>query len=366
MRVPSLVLTLAVVASLSAPARAAAQRWQVDLAGNTVGYDTAGRVTSASIAPLIEWNRQAVYGTLSGALAAFEASQWTSQGHGDLSLLFTPTQSLQSLRAEVIGSADGSVHSSGYRTAGTRGELRLHLSGRSAGFWIGGTAASGWTSGSTGITTVFGPTAGAWSRYGAWNATAVWSPFRLAGAWYQQIEGRVSTSIGPADLTGSAGWRGVPSGSGLANTTWGGGSVAVWFAPQAAFVVGAGSYPSDLIQALPRGRYISAGIRLARRRATVWVRPSPGRMLYTQERGESQLQFAVPGATRVDIVGDWTAWQPVPLARAPDGRWILQVRLSPGVYRFNLVVDGTRWIAPEDVGSVDDGFGGKIGLFVVP
>ncbi len=360
-----MVLALAVVASLSTPVRAAAQRWQVDFAGNTVGYDTASRVTSASIAPLFEWNRQAVYATLSGALAAFEAGQWTSQGHGDLSLLFTPT-SLRSLRTEVVGSADGSVHSSGYRTAGTRGELRVHLTGRSAGFWIGGTAASGWTSASTGITPAFGPTAGAWSRYGAWNATAVWSPFRLAGAWYQQIEGRVSTSVGAVDFTGSLGWRGVPSGSGLSNTAWGGVSVAVWFAPRAAFVVGAGSYPSDLLQALPRGRYLSAAIRLTRGRSMVWVRPSPGRTLYTQERGGSELRFAVPGAAGVDVVGDWTGWQPVPLARAQDGRWILQVSLAPGVYRFNLVVDGKRWITPDEVGSVDDGFGGKISLFLVP
>jgi len=346
--------------------RAAAQRWQVDVAGNTVGYDTTGRITSASIAPLIEWNKRTVYATVSGAFAAFEASQWTSQGHGDLSFLFAPARSLRSVRTEVVGSLDGSVHSSGYRTAGTRGEFRVHVAGRSGGLWVGGTAATGWTSSSTGIATAFGPTAGVWGRRGAWNATAVWTPFRLEAAWYQQVEGRVTTSVGPVEFAGYAGWRGARSFTGLPNTGWGGGTVTVWFLRQAAVVLGAGSYASDLLQALPKGRYLSAAIRFSRGRPSVWAGSSAGRTLYAHDRGEADLRFSVAGASRVDLVGDWTGWQPVPMQRAPDGRWFLRVSLAPGVHRFNLLVNGERWIVPEGVASVDDGFGGKISLLVVP
>jgi Glycogen recognition site of AMP-activated protein kinase len=361
------IVALAIAASIAAAVgQAAAQRWQVDLAGNTVGYDTAGRIASASIAPLIEWDKATVYATLSGVLAAFEASQWTSQGHGDLSLLFAPARSLRLVRTEVVGSADGSVHSSGYRTAGTRAELRLHVAGRSAGFWIGGTAATGWTSRSTGIATAFGPSAGAWGRRGAWNATAVWTPFRLEGAWYQQGEGRVATSAGPVDVLGYVGWRRAPTVSGLPTTSWGGGTVTLWFTAQAALVFGGGTYASDLLQGLPNGRYLSAAIRLTRGRPSVWAGPSADRALYTRDRGPAELRFAAPGASRVDLAGDWTGWQPVPMQRTPDGRWLLRVSLAPGVHRFNLVVDGERWIVPEGVASVDDGFGGKISLLVVP
>ncbi|HXI65747.1 MAG TPA: glycogen-binding domain-containing protein [Gemmatimonadales bacterium] len=361
------IVALALTASVAASAgQAAAQRWQVDLAGNTVGYDTAGRITSVSIAPLIEWNKPTVYATLSGVLAAFEASQWTSQGHGDLSLLFAPARSLRLLRTEVVGSADASVHSSGYRTAGTRGEFRLHVAGGSAGLWIGGTAATGWTSSSTGIATAFGPTVGAWGRRGAWNATAVWTPFRLEGAWYQQGEGRVATSAGPVDVMGYVGWRLAPTVSRLPTTSWGGGTVTVWFTSQAALVFGGGTYASDLLQGLPRGRYLSGAIRLSRGRPTVWAGPSAGRALYARDRGQAEFRFGVPGASRVDLAGDWTGWQPVPMQRTPDGRWLLRVSLAPGVHRFNLVVDGERWIVPEGVASIDDGFGGKISLLVVP
>lgn len=367
MNARSTSLALAILTSALVPgSRAAAQRWQVDAAGNSVGYDTAGHITSASIAPLIEWSQRNVYATLSGALAAFEASQWTTQGHGDVSLLFAPARSLPLLRAEVVGSADGSVHSGGYRTAGTRGELRLHVAGRDAGFWLGGAAGSGWTSGSTGITTALGPTAGAWGRHGVWNATAVWTPFHLAGAWYQQVEGRVTTSAGPVDLVGYAGWRGAPSTSGLPSTGWGGAAATLWIAPQVAIVIGGGSYAADLLQALPRGRYLSAGIRLSRARPSVWAGSSAAHALYARDRGAAELRFDVAGASRVDLVGDWTHWQPIPLEREADGHWVLRVSLPPGVHRFNLVVDGTRWIVPEGVSALDDGFGGKIALLVVP
>lgn len=364
-RPPITALALA-VGVLAPVGQASAQRWQVDLAGNSVGYDTTGGIGSLSVAPLIEWNRRIAYATLSGALAGFEAGEWTSHGHGDLSLLFTPARSLNLLRSEVVGSADGSVHSSGYRTAATRGELRLHLAGRSVGLWVGGTAATGWTSMSTGVATAVGPTAGAWGRRGPWNATAVWTPFRLQGAWYQQVEGRVSTSAGPVELMGFVGWRGAPSVSGLPTAGWGGGTMTVWFTSRAAFVFGGGSYGSDLLQALPKGRYLSAGIRFSGGRPFAWAGTSGAHALYAHGRGEAELRFAVPGASRVDLVADWTGWQPVPMERAPDGRWLLHVTLAPGVHRFNLVVDGERWIVPQGIASVDDGFGGKTSLLVVP
>jgi hypothetical protein len=66
------------------------------------------------------------------------------------------------------------------------------------------------------------------------------------------------------------------------------------------------------------------------------------------------------------VAGDWTAWRPVPLEQALDGRWILRLQLAAGIYRFNLIVDGERWIVPAGFATVDDGFGGKAGVLVIP
>ena len=67
------------------------------------------------------------------------------------------------------------------------------------------------------------------------------------------------------------------------------------------------------------------------------------------------------------FVSEWNHWDPIPLSRATGERdvWLLPVDLPPGVYRFNLFVDGERWIVPEGVMEVSDGFGGNVGLLIV-
>ncbi|MGH7700732.1 MAG: glycogen-binding domain-containing protein [Gemmatimonadales bacterium] len=358
---------LAALLALSALAgsTAQAQRWQVDLGATRIRYDTATTVSSLIVAPTLEWSRPTTYTLLSGGLAAFEGSDWTAQARGDVSYLTRPPRAVP-LRFELAGSGGGSVHSTGYRTATTRGEARLHVGGRGFGAWAGGAAATGWTSGSADIGTGLGPTAGAWAQHRGWNATVLWNPMNIEGYWFPEVSGRVSASQGPVDLMLYAGWRDAPATSTIEPVTWGGGTIALWLSRSMALTVAGGTYPSDLLQSLPRGRYLSVAVRLSSRRPSVWSVPTTGRAVYAAERGVNELRFRVAGASRVAIVGDWTGWQPVPLQRAPDGRWVIRLTLGPGVYRFNLVIDGRRWIVPEGVAAVDDGFGSKTGLLVVP
>ncbi|MEX2473249.1 MAG: glycogen-binding domain-containing protein, partial [Gemmatimonadota bacterium] len=63
--------------------------------------------------------------------------------------------------------------------------------------------------------------------------------------------------------------------------------------------------------------------------------------------------------------GDWNDWTPEPLRQDAEGRWTLPAGLSPGIYRFNLRVDGMRWIVPDGVPVADDGFGGEVGILIV-
>ncbi|HXF96786.1 MAG TPA: glycogen-binding domain-containing protein, partial [Gemmatimonadales bacterium] len=350
---------------LFAGSAAEAQRWQVDLGATSVRYDSTASVASAIVAPTLEWSRPTLYALLSGGLAAFEGAEWTAQGRGDVSYLRRPFRG-GPVRFEFAASGGGSVHATGYRTAATRGEVRLHLAARRFGVWGGGAGATGWTSGSRGIAVGLGPTAGVWGDAGPWNAAILWNPLRIEGSWFPEVNGRLAATLGRLDLMAYGGWRGAAQGSGVAEASWGGGTAAWWLTRQVALTVAAGTYPSDLLQSLPGGRYLSVSIRLSSRRPSVWRVPTTGRAVYAADRGLNELRFSVPGASRVAIVGDWTAWQPVPMARDREGRWVIRVTLAPGVYRFNLVVDGERWIVPEDVAAVDDGFGGKTGMLVVP
>lgn len=66
------------------------------------------------------------------------------------------------------------------------------------------------------------------------------------------------------------------------------------------------------------------------------------------------ITFRLPqssGADAVDLVGEFTDWQPVPMARS-DEHFVVSMHLEPGrSYRFKYLVDGVRW---ENDWSADD------------
>lgn len=342
-----------------------AQRWQLDAGGSVVRGDSATRLAAASLAPLLELNGRRLYAALGGAFASFERSQWTVQGQGNLSVLSAPAGPAGPLRMEVAAAAAGSRHSGGFRTAVTRADARVYVLGPRAGAWVGGALQTGWTSSRDAIAHAVGPTAGAWLRGDAWHLTALATPYRLEGLWYPEVQVRALAWTGPLDVTAHAGRRGAPAGAGVPAVSWSGATVAWWVSPTVAFVIGGGRYPRDLLQALPGGRYFSGALRLATGRPRVPAPPDAGRALYAPAPGERELRFRVRDAARVDLVADWTAWQPIPLRRAPDGAWVTRVTLRRGVYRFNLIVDRTRWIVPDGVSAEEDGFGGRMALLVV-
>ena len=94
--------------------------------------------------------------------------------------------------------------------------------------------------------------------------------------------------------------------------------------------------------------------------------PARAPIVYAPEAARAgSIGFEVDGARQVEIAGDWNGWERVPLSQDATGRWIVPVGLAPGVYRFNLRADGERWIVPEGVPQIDDGYGGRVGLLII-
>ncbi len=57
--------------------------------------------------------------------------------------------------------------------------------------------------------------------------------------------------------------------------------------------------------------------------------------------------LAAPGAQKVELVGDFSAWKPIPLADPDkDGVWTLVLKLPPGRYEYAFLVDG-RWLGQD-------------------
>jgi hypothetical protein len=117
---------------------------------------------------------------------------------------------------------------------------------------------------------------------------------------------------------------------------------------------------ADAIQVVTIGLRFNDATPLATRAAR--TRPT------IQIAGDSSsrlLRVRAPGARRVEVMGDFTEWEPIELA--PDGDVFTRaVAMSAGTHRMVVRVDGGDWLPAANTPAVDDDLGGRVGLVVVP
>lgn len=344
---------------------AQAPRWEVDLNASRIQYDTAATLNAPSASGLLEWRRPSFFGRVSGGVTGFEGAGWSTQGRGDLAGWLTPFGSTSPFRLELAGTGSASRHSSGFESVLGRVDTRLHLMRGGVGGWIGAAGVTAKNSSDVEALNAFVPTAGLWAQSGPVRATVSYLHTTLSGESFPEGNAVLSMSEGSLDLSLYGGFRSLPF-EGLDVESWFGGSAALWFGRNAAVVLSGGQYSSDILQGLPGGDFVSIGIRLTGRRDRPIPRSVAPPLVYTAESlRERGITLEVQGADRVEIAGDFNGWDPQPLRRAADGSWIVPASLEPGVYRFNLRVDGERWTVPEGVPEVDDGFGDTVGLLII-
>lgn len=340
-------------------------RWELDLNASRIQYDTAATLNAPSASGLLEWRRPSLFGRLSGSLTGFEGAGWSTQGRGDLAGWMAPFGAVSPFRLELAGTASASRHSSGFGSSLGRANARLHLAKSEVGGWLGVGGAVAKNSIDESAVRAFTPTVGVWGQTGSVRGTLSYQHTTLSGEAFPEGNAVLALSEGAVDVTLYGGFRTFPF-EGVDAESWVGGSAAFWVGRRAAVVVSGGAYASDLLQGLPGGDFISVGVRFTSRRD----RPIPSRVeapiVYSvdavRERG---ITLQVPDADRVEIAGDFNGWTPEPLRRAGEGEWVIPHELAPGVYRFNLLVDGERWIVPEGVPEVDDGYGDTVGLLII-
>ena len=71
------------------------------------------------------------------------------------------------------------------------------------------------------------------------------------------------------------------------------------------------------------------------------------------------FSFAAPTATSVQLVGDFTHWQPVNMQKGADGIWHTTVELEPGAHPYRLLVDGQWRDDPECALHAPNPYGGQ-------
>ncbi len=153
---------------------------------------------------------------------------------------------------------------------------------------------------------------------------------------------------------------------------WGSAQAAVWLSSKMAAVVGGGREPAQPTRGLPARNFYSAGLMLAYwpiPRGTVLV-TTPASLVRAFELRPAgvalqRLTARIGGVEKVEIMGDFTDWAPVPLVRRGRDQWELLLPMSPGIHHINLRIDGGKWIAPPGIPSIRDDFSGEVGVLVI-
>ena len=352
------------IAALTAPVSLRAQ-WQISADAGVSHLRQAGipgsmaQTLAATVDAL--GNRSWFHAVGLSSLQANNA--WTGQAvalGGVTGLIADP------LRWEIGGAVSGFSQTAAPTT--TSGELnaRLRFGGALGGVALGGGAGANERTGES-------ATLGRGSIDTWWSAG---SERLLASATLTHVGAISYTDVG-------VGWRHEAGGASIGSaaalrsgTTTGGWQSAdaeLWVSPRLAIVLAAGNALADAVRGTPSTRYATAGLRVAWQPHTplrFGRSASPGvRVMVTRsDAGTARIDVAVPPskASRVEMMADFTGWEPVTLERAGDG-WFVDRAVAPGLHRLAIRVDGGAWFAPANVPNLrDDDLGGTVGLVTVP
>lgn len=388
MRQGQLLAAALIVALVSlVPTLAAAQSTQgsVDVGVSRLNYADTVDATAASITPGFRLTGPAAFLEGAGTYSKLDNGLWTTQGVlNGTAFLGAGSRFL----GELAASAAGTSGQNASNTAKLIGTARANFIGTSAGVWIGGSYGDGWDGPSW--KTLQSGEAGVWARSGVASIGASVNPtFVQGGARYTDFQAGAHTEAGALDLDAGAGartWQREIAGVDTThNQVWGNAAASLWVLPSVAIVASAGTYPSDIVQALPAGRYASLSLRLgsrylkareASRDETIESISSPdnpsravGVLAFRAESGRNGtvvVRVSAPSANTVEISGDFTGWSPAALSRQSDGWWSVSVPMNRGDHQVAVRVNSGEWVTPPGLVPLKDEFGGVSGLLVIP
>jgi hypothetical protein len=354
--------------ALSFPASASAQRNLSLGAGTGLVRSAAGSSFSAlTISPAAQWLSPWTYAGASGALSLLERGVWASQGRGDLWMALLRRDPMQfALNASVAGSTRSDA-----LAAGSAAALFETVRGNAA---LGIGPVFGVIEGEAGVAAVRVRARG-WGHAASLPAQLSISVegTRLLGAWYGDVVGGITLEhprISPR-MVGSF-WLSGRLSEASPSSAAASALLQYHVSPTVTLEVAGGNYPRDPFQGLPQAGFIAGGVRVyatPRPLPSVTTPPSSKPLLeplVAQRRGDTLVvRFRMPGARSVSIAGNWNSWTPDPLRALGDEIWEATLELPPGVYHFNLVVDGTEWVVPGGVATVPDGMGGLLAILNV-
>jgi hypothetical protein len=359
----------------------------LDAGAASVAYDEYLRSDALTLTPAgrLDFARGTI--TARGALSQFRGGNRSWQG-ALAGAWLAPLG--RAVTAELGGSSSATYYdgattgtAGGDQAGSLLGEARLHVATSRGGGWVGTTAGLA-SDGFERRRLVQGEFA-AWRQLATTTMTAALRPVLVGDAAF--VDAEVAARWwwrSRLELTGTIGSRAGDIVGGA--STWQELGAAWWLRPALALVSGIGRYPADVLNGVPGARYAAVSLRVASRpppRLEAALRPAraaragaaPLALLRALPAGDLVVRMTLDGAVlvrlrapeagAVAIMGDFTDWEPLPLARAPDGMWERAFVLAPGTYRFNVRRDDGAWEVPTGVTALPDDLGGEAGLLII-
>lgn len=361
-----------------------------DIGFATVEYDNGLTLGALTLTETVAVERPSGSIFATGLLSLFNDGRWSMQGGITGSRFSAPLPAparlaplFRSIRGELSLNTTSTAQEGFMPTLQLLGQARLHLQADRYAL-RGGAALTRTFDGFAWRTTVLAD-AGGWARLGNAVVSFTSTPMQLQyGDVLGDNEAVLSWTQGTVTFDATAGVR---VGEALRGTVGWGSLTATWPLRWGTLATAsAGSYPIDLIQGLPGGRYVALAFRVPpggwgalRRRAPRALPPAPPERpeLPITERlalviGPSldslslrEIRVWAPGIARVELLADFTEWIAVPLIRQPNGEWRGYYHVTAGVHRLNLRLNREELDVPVNLARVRDEFTGDVGLIIV-
>jgi hypothetical protein len=276
---------------------------------------------------------------------------------------------------------------------------RVHLVfSQQGGIWLESGVARPWRVAVVSSVDVAG--AGAWTQVGGAMLTGTYTNFaftRIASAsdssgapqsctaqadnsrclrqsHFSDVQGSVHWQKAFVEVSAQSGYRfGTANDVTPDSRRWAAASAVVWFSRDMAMVVGGGRQPSNPARGLPARNYANLGLMfaawpgLSAGAVPIEARASAIQRFDVAEAGRSleRVHVHIVGVQSVEVMGDFTDWQPVEMVQRGRDVWEALLPIGAGVHQLNVRVDGGKWLPPPGTPTMRDGFNGEVGVIVL-
>ena len=356
---------------LAAAPLCAQHQVSLGVGSGVVRYTGGSSFSVVTVAPAVQRFSPFIYLGASGAASLLEGGIWAGQARADLWSALTHRS--RGIRPAVSTAIAATTRSDAVAAGSASLLLETIWTGSSphgdGGVAVGIGAISGVIENVSGVTALRLRGRGWWQASGSpAQLSLTVEGNRFLNAWYTDVVGGLSVDRNRivASVWVSGRFSGTYGSSGAGSAAF-----QYYLTPVVAFEASGGSYLADPYQGLPRAGFVAGGFRVfTPRRALKTAAPAPSQPvlqpLIAQRRGDTLVvRFRMPATRSVAIAGNWNAWTPAPLRGLGDDIWEATLKLAPGVYYFNLVVDGNDWVVPGGVATVPDGMGGVMAVLNV-